>query len=88
MADCYGQRTLGIVLTGMGQDGARGVKRLKTCGATVFVQDQESSVVWGMPGQVVKMGLADRILPINQMASEVIRAVRSDRHQAVSATSN
>jgi two-component system chemotaxis response regulator CheB len=87
MAECYGQGTLGIVLTGTGQDGVRGVKRLKTCGATVFAQDQESSVIWGMPGQVVKMGLADQVLPIDQMAAAVLRAVNPNRVQAVAAVS-
>lgn len=74
MADCYGNRCLGVVLTGMGKDGAGGAKALQDKGARVYVQDQESSVVWGMPGHIVECGLADRILPIEQIAHELIRA--------------
>lgn len=58
-----------LILTGMGSDGTKGLKSLKRKGAYVIVQDQESSVVWGMPGNVVQAGLADRVLPLNQIAN-------------------
>ncbi|MCC9600504.1 chemotaxis response regulator protein-glutamate methylesterase [Stieleria sp. JC731] len=75
IAESYGDHGLGIILTGMGQDGAFGAKRLRECGGLVFAQDQESSVVWGMPGQVVKAGLANKVFSIDQMADEVTRLV-------------
>ncbi|OYP36319.1 chemotaxis response regulator protein-glutamate methylesterase [Rhodopirellula sp. MGV] len=83
LADCYGDRALGLVLTGMGQDGAFGSKRLRERGAHVFAQDQETSVVWGMPGQVVKAGLANKVLPIGQMANEITRMVRAGQPASI-----
>ena len=73
-AEVYGASVLAVVLTGMGQDGLRGAETLRACGATVFAQDEETSIVWGMPGAVVSAGLADRVLPIQEIAPEVIRA--------------
>lgn len=87
LADCFAEQALGIVLTGMGQDGTRGAKHLKECGGQVFVQDKESSVVWGMPGQVHRSGYSDRVVPIGQMASEVISVVAAKNRQPVTATS-
>lgn len=75
LADCFGDQALGIVLTGMGQDGARGAKQIKSHGGYVFVQDKASSTVWGMPGQVVQSGCADRILPLDQIADQVNRVI-------------
>ncbi|HYM74720.1 MAG TPA: chemotaxis response regulator protein-glutamate methylesterase [Candidatus Dormibacteraeota bacterium] len=74
VAAVYGERTLAVVLTGMGQDGLKGCEMLRTSGARIYVQDEASSVVWGMPGFVAKAGLADKILPLNQIASEIVRA--------------
>lgn len=75
VAKFFGKQALGIVLTGMGQDGADGAKRLRDAGGAVIVQDQESSVVWGMPGEVAKRGLADCVLPIDQIGIEVSRMI-------------
>lgn len=69
-----------LVLTGMGSDGTKGLKSLKRKGAHVLVQDEASSVVWGMPGNVVQAGLADRVLPLNQIASKVSLLVK--KHQS------
>ena len=74
LANCYGNRCLGLVLTGMGKDGANGAAALQERGASVYVQDEKSSVVWGMPGNVARCGLADRVLTLEQMATEVVRA--------------
>lgn len=63
VADVYGTRALGIVLSGMGRDGAEGARRLHAAGGHVLVQDQASSVIWGMPGAVVAAGAADAVLP-------------------------
>jgi len=74
-AQVYGDGVVGVVLTGMGTDGARGAEVLRRGGAQVYVQDQASSVVWGMPGAVVAAGQADRVLPLSAMGSEVLLAV-------------
>lgn len=68
----YGGAVIAVVLTGMGQDGLRGAEVLKAQGATIFAQDEPSSVVWGMPGAVVHAGLADRVLPLEQIVPEIL----------------
>lgn len=74
VAAIYGPRALAVVLTGMGQDGWKGCEALRGQGARVYVQDEASSVVWGMPGFVARAGLADKILPLEQIGQEMIRA--------------
>ena len=73
VARAYGSRSLGIILTGMGQDGLRGSELIRGAGGQILAQDEASSVVWGMPGAVVHAGLANRILPIGEMAAEINR---------------
>lgn len=72
-ADIYGGHALGVILTGMGHDGRDGSAALRNVGANIFVQDEASSVVWGMPGAVAEAGLADLIKPVNGL-SEACRA--------------
>lgn len=72
-----GGRVLAVVLTGMGQDGFRGCEHLREQGAQIVVQDEASSVVWGMPGYIAQNGLADRILPLHEIAGEVLRRIRA-----------
>jgi two-component system chemotaxis response regulator CheB len=60
------------VLTGMGQDGKRGSEQMRAAGAEIVAQDEASSVVWGMPGAVVGAGLADVVLPLDDMANHLI----------------
>lgn len=74
-AKVFGAATVGVILTGMGQDGLRGCEDLRAAGAQILAQDEASSVVWGMPGFVAQAGLADRVLPLKQMASEIRRRV-------------
>jgi two-component system chemotaxis response regulator CheB len=78
-ATAYGPATLAVVLTGMGQDGRLGCEAVRAAGGQVVVQDQATSVVWGMPGAVVRAGLADEVLPLNQLAAAVTRRTRSGR---------
>ena len=73
VAQAYGGRTVAVVLTGMGQDGLRGVELLKAEGAYVIAQDEASSVVWGMPGCVAGAGLADEVVPIEQVAPRLLK---------------
>ncbi|MFO0865165.1 MAG: chemotaxis response regulator protein-glutamate methylesterase [Gemmataceae bacterium] len=79
VAVAYGANSLSVILTGMGQDGLRGCERLRSLGAQILAQDEASSVVWGMPGFVARAGLADRILPLNQIADEITSRVRAER---------
>jgi two-component system chemotaxis response regulator CheB len=71
-AEVYGGAVLAVVLTGMGQDGLRGAETLRACGARVLVQDEASSVIWGMPGAVANAGLADRVLPLDEIVPEIL----------------
>jgi two-component system chemotaxis response regulator CheB len=71
----YGARTLAIILTGMGQDGLHGCQHVREAGGQILAQDEASSVVWGMPGFVVRGGLADKVIPLSEMAAEVTRRV-------------
>ena len=66
-----GDRGIGILLTGMGSDGAEGLLRMHKAGATTIAQDEETSVVWGMPGEAVKRGAASHILPLHTISLEL-----------------
>jgi two-component system chemotaxis response regulator CheB len=70
--DCYGAEVLALILTGMGRDGQQGCRQLYALGASVYVQDEASSVVWGMPGAVAQAGLAQRILPLADIGPAVV----------------
>ena len=65
-------KDLGVVLTGMGTDGCAGSERIQQLGGQVIAQDQATSVVWGMPGAVARAGLADVVLPLPEMAAEIL----------------
>lgn len=79
VATLFGGHVLGVVLTGMGQDGHRGAQAVVGNGGHILAQDEASSVVWGMPGFVAKAGLADKVLPLSEMAGEIIRRARIGR---------
>ena len=70
----WGAAVPALVLTGMGPDGARGADKIVTAGGSVIVQDEESSVVWGMPGAVVRAGLAAAVLPLDAIAQQLVLA--------------
>jgi two-component system, chemotaxis family, protein-glutamate methylesterase/glutaminase len=69
-----GANAVGIIMTGMGDDGARGLLEMKQAGAFTIAQDEASSVVFGMPKEAIALGAAARILPLNQLATEIVRA--------------
>jgi len=75
VADCFPGRSLGVILTGMGNDGAKGCKRIKETGGRVFAQSEESCVVYGMPRAVVEAGIADKVIPLEELAGEIINSV-------------
>lgn len=76
VAQVFGHGALGVVLTGMGQDGLEGAAHLRNAHGQVIVQDEPSSVVWGMPGAVARAGLADQVLPLDGIASEILTRVQ------------
>ncbi len=76
IAEVYGGAVVAAVLTGMGHDGLRGVQILKARGASILAQDEASSVVWGMPGAVANAGLAECVLPLDQVVPEILRRTR------------
>jgi len=71
--EVYGGSAVAAVLTGMGQDGLRGAEVLKASGAYIIAQDEATSVVWGMPGFVVRAGLADAVVPLEEVVPELLR---------------
>ncbi|HEY1951135.1 MAG TPA: chemotaxis response regulator protein-glutamate methylesterase [Bryobacteraceae bacterium] len=73
IADVYGGAVIAAILTGMGQDGLRGAELIRARGGSILAQDQASSVVWGMPGAVVRAGLADRVLSLDRMVPAILR---------------
>ena len=80
VAEVFGGRALGVVLTGMGQDGLKGCEVLHAGGSHIIIQDEASSVVWGMPGFVARAGLADKILHLDQIGPEIVHRVMSQTH--------
>ena len=79
LAECFGPGVLAVVLTGMGQDGLRGCEQVRAAGGQVLVQDEASSVVWSMPGSVAEAGLADAVLPLEQIGPEIVRRAQKGR---------
>ena len=84
VAQVYGSHTLAVVLTGMGYDGLRGCEVLRESGAQILAQDEESSVVWGMPGAVAQAGLADKVIPLPLIADEIMSRVQKGKLQQFS----
>ena len=76
-ARVVGQNALGIMLTGMGADGAKAMKTMKDAGSYNFVQDEATCVVFGMPREAINAGAADEVLPLHQIATRLIERLRS-----------
>jgi two-component system, chemotaxis family, protein-glutamate methylesterase/glutaminase len=85
VADVYGSGTLALVMTGMGQDGLRGAERIHDAGGQIMAQDEASSVVWGMPGFIANAGLAEAVLPLDQIGPELVRRVMQSQRQIAQA---
>ncbi|MFW5740325.1 MAG: protein-glutamate methylesterase/protein-glutamine glutaminase [Myxococcota bacterium] len=73
VAQTAGPNAVGVVMTGMGDDGARGLKEMRDAGATTIAQDEKTSVVYGMPAEAVKHGGAMHVLPLGRIAAEALR---------------
>jgi two-component system chemotaxis response regulator CheB len=72
VARSAGANAIGAILTGMGEDGARGLLEMKQAGAATLAQDETSSVVWGMPGSAVRLGAVDEVLPLDRIADRLL----------------
>jgi len=70
-----GANAIGVIMTGMGADGAEGLLEMKKMGASTIAQDEKTCVVFGMPKEAIKLGAADKIVPLDSMASEIIKMV-------------
>jgi len=77
VARCAGKNAVGVILTGMGGDGAKGLLAMKQAGAATIAQDEASCVVFGMPKVAVEMGGVDRVLPLDQIAAEILRCTEA-----------
>ena len=72
VGEVWGAAALGVILTGMGQDGLLGCEALRSKGSYILAQDEATSVVWGMPGFVARAGLADKVLPLKSIVPEIV----------------
>jgi two-component system, chemotaxis family, protein-glutamate methylesterase/glutaminase len=81
-AKIFGSHVLAVVMTGMGQDGFSGCEEVSRAGGQILVQDEASSVVWGMPGAIVNAGLANRVLPLAELGENIVRRVMAHRTSA------
>lgn len=79
VAEIYGSATLALVLTGMGSDGAEGVREIGRGGGSIIAQDEESSVVWGMPGAAAHTGMCSDVLPLGDIGRKVSRILLGGR---------
>ncbi|GAB1231624.1 hypothetical protein UT4_00900 [Ferrigenium sp. UT4] len=75
-AQVLGNRAIGVMLTGMGKDGAAAMLEMKRAGAYNFAQDQASSVVFGMPRAAIELGAVDEVVPLDEMAESVLARIR------------
>jgi two-component system chemotaxis response regulator CheB len=86
VAQTAGQKAIGVLLSGMGADGAQGLMEMRDVGAATVAQDEDTSVVWGMPGEAVKLGAVDSVLPLQDIAAKInALAPASDRGTGTSA---
>jgi two-component system chemotaxis response regulator CheB len=78
-AQVYGSAALGLILTGMGSDGAHGAGDIARHGGSVIAQDEATSVVWGMPGSAAQAGVCSAVLPLDQIALKLVRIFAGER---------
>ena len=78
VAKIYGSATLGLILTGMGHDGADGVRTIAAGGGSIITQDEASSVVWGMPGAAAQTGMCSDVLPLSEIGPKISRVLKGN----------
>ena len=76
VADVYGAKTVGVILTGMGHDGAKGMQAIKRLRGLTIAEDQSTAVVYGMPKAAIEAGVVDNILPLSQVADGIVQCLR------------
>lgn len=76
VANAFPQRSIAVILTGMGSDGTAGVRELKRSGCISIAQDEATSTVFGMPRELIRAGIADHVVPLSRVAAEIVRQVR------------
>ncbi len=76
VADAYGARSIGVILTGMGDDGVEGMGRIKQAGGLTIAQDEKSSAIFGMPRVAIEKGYADKVLPLERICSTIMNHVK------------
>ncbi len=81
VAAAFPRSALGVIMTGMGEDGKLGSTAISRAGGTVIAQDEQSSIVWGMAGAVANAGLAEAILPLEDLGDEIARRARRSSHE-------
>ena len=81
-SETFGPHVLAVVMTGMGQDGFKGCEQIHAAGGRIIVQNEATSVVWGMPGAIVSAGLVDQILSLNELGPQILRYVMKYRNNA------
>lgn len=79
VATAIGNKAVAVLMTGMGVDGAQGLLQLREAGAVTICQDEKTSVVWGMPGEAVRLGATERIIPLQKIAEEIISGLVAPR---------
>jgi two-component system chemotaxis response regulator CheB len=82
VAQAAGPNAVGAILTGMGEDGALGLREMRGAGAATVAQDEATSVVWGMPGTAVRLGAVTQVLPLERIAAELLRLAGGSMAQA------
>jgi two-component system chemotaxis response regulator CheB len=82
-ASAYGPRVLAVIMTGMGRDGAEGCDQIRKKHGQILIQDEESSVVWGMPRFAARAGLGDVLIPLCRLGPEIVRRVNQYREQGL-----
>lgn len=75
MAKRVGQNAVGVIMTGMGGDGAKGLLAMRNAGAYTLAQDEKSSVVYGMPKEAVKLGAVDKVVPLSSITRQTLRSI-------------
>jgi two-component system, chemotaxis family, protein-glutamate methylesterase/glutaminase len=84
VAHYVGSNAIGVIMTGMGADGASGMLKMKEAGAQTIAQDEVSCVVFGMPKEAIKIGAVDRIVPIDRIPQEIIRLINRSETENLS----
>ncbi|MGC2061373.1 MAG: chemotaxis-specific protein-glutamate methyltransferase CheB [Thermodesulfovibrionales bacterium] len=78
VAESFGKKAIGVILTGMGSDGVAGMKRIREAGGRTIAQDEQTSIIFGMPRLAIESGCIDAVLPLEAISSEIARAAAAD----------